>query len=112
VHSGGDGVAESTLEPNSSEPSVNKWQEGCQQVGDRPLSEVGKEGRQKTTGLRPWAPNVRWLCSLEEQTANHHNTLTADGSLTLPLPQGKGVRQIHKTLVNKHRDKPTPKQDN
>jgi hypothetical protein len=26
------------------------------------------------------------------------------------LPQGKGARQRHKTLVNKHKDKPTPKQ--
>jgi hypothetical protein len=84
-------------------------------VGDRLLPEVGKEQRQKTTGLCPWAPTVRLLCSIEEQTENHHNTLTeaaADGSLTLPLPQGKGVRQRHKTLVNKHRDKPTTKQDN
>jgi hypothetical protein len=45
----GEGVAESTLEKGEGkgaelrEPSVNKQQEGCQQAGDRPLTEVGKE---------------------------------------------------------------------
>jgi hypothetical protein len=49
---------------------------------------------------------------VEEQTTNHHNTLTvgvaAEGSLT--LPQGKGIRQRNKTLVNKQSKKTTPKQ--
>jgi trehalose-6-phosphate synthase len=57
---------------------------------------------------------VRQLCSIEEQTANHHNKLTAatsDGSLTLPLLQGKGARQNNEPLVNNHRNKSTAKQD-
>jgi hypothetical protein len=78
----GEGVAESALkkEGGANEPSVNRWQEGCQQVGDMLLPEEGKELRWNTTGLRPWAPTVRQLCSIEEQTAKHHNKLTAAAS--------------------------------
>jgi hypothetical protein len=77
VHSGGgggcwkhNGEGGRSKELNSLKPSVNKRQEGHQQVGDRPLPEVGKEWRQQTTGLRPWAHTVRWLCNIEEQTVN------------------------------------------
>jgi hypothetical protein len=55
-------------ELNLHKPSINKQQEGRQQAGDRSLPEVRKEQRQQTTGLRPWAPTVRWLCSIEKQT--------------------------------------------
>jgi hypothetical protein len=48
-------------------------------MGDRPLPEVGKR-RQQTTGLRPWAPTVRWLCNVEEQTVHYHNMLTVAAS--------------------------------
>jgi hypothetical protein len=43
----GEGVAESALkkEGGANEPSVNRWQEGCQQVGDMLLPEEGKELR-------------------------------------------------------------------
>jgi hypothetical protein len=58
------------------EPPVNKWQEGHQHEGDRPLPEVGKEQRWQTTGPSPWAPTVRQLCTIEEQIASHNNTLT------------------------------------
>jgi hypothetical protein len=51
-------------EPNLHEPSVNKWQEGQQHSGDRPLPKGGKERRQQTIGLKPWAPTVRQLCSI------------------------------------------------
>jgi hypothetical protein len=54
------------------EPSVNKQQEGHLQAGDRLQPEV----RWQITGSSPWAPTVRQLCSVEEQTMNHHNTLT------------------------------------
>jgi hypothetical protein len=69
------GEGERGNELNSCEPSVNKRQEGCQQAGDRLLPEVGKERRWQTTRFRPWAPTVRQLCSIEEQTVNHHNML-------------------------------------
>jgi hypothetical protein len=74
-------------------PSVNKQQEGQQRAGDRPLSEVGKEQRRKTTRPSPWAPTVRWLCSVEEQTANNHKMLTVAASrwiTDLALAPGKG----------------------
>jgi hypothetical protein len=80
-------------EPNLPKPLINKQQEGQQWVGERLLPEAGQEQRQQTKGPSPWAPTVRQLCSIEEQTANHHNMLTGkpvDGSLTLPLLQGKG----------------------
>jgi hypothetical protein len=79
-------------ELNSSEPSVNKQQEGHRQAGDRPMPEVEKEWRWQTTGLRPWAPTVRRLCSVEEQMVNHHNTQwqPTDRSLTLPCPRERG----------------------
>jgi hypothetical protein len=66
--------------------SVNKWQEGQQQVRDRLLPEVGKEQRRQTTGLSPGHPQSDGSAAWR----NHHNRLTADRSLTLPLPQGKG----------------------
>jgi hypothetical protein len=54
------------------------------------------------------------LHRIEKQTASHHNILIAvvggaDG--TLSLPQRKGARQRNKPPVNKHSEKPTPKQD-
>jgi hypothetical protein len=50
---------------------------GPPQAGDRLLPEVRKKLRQQTTGLRPWASTDTQCCSIEEQTVNHHNTLTA-----------------------------------
>jgi hypothetical protein len=72
--------------------TISKQMAGGRTVGgDMLLPEVGKERRRQTTGLRPWTPPVRWLCSIEEQTA--HNMLPgqpADGSLNLPFPRERG----------------------
>jgi hypothetical protein len=98
-------------ELNSCEPSVNKWQEGHQQAGDRSLPEVGKERRQQTTG-HPLSDGSAELRNKQWTITTYWQQQLADRSLTLPLPQGKGTWQRHKPLVSKHRDKPTPKQDN
>jgi hypothetical protein len=62
------------------EPSVNKQQEGLQQACDKPLPDVENKRRWQIIGLRPWAPTIKWLCSVEEQTVNHHKTLTVAAS--------------------------------
>jgi hypothetical protein len=83
----GAGVAESALEKGR---GARRWTHagtiskqiagGPIATGGRPLTDVGKEQRQQTTGPSPWAPTVRRLCSIEEQTANHHYMLTGAAS--------------------------------
>jgi hypothetical protein len=73
----GAGVAESALEKGG-EAGSQTISKQMTAGGDRPLPEVGKEQRWQTTGPSPWAPTVRQLCSVQEQTANHHNTLTGE----------------------------------
>jgi hypothetical protein len=81
------------------------------------ISRCLKKGRSKGGRLKGWVAghpqsdgsvvlrNKQWNITTGWQQQ------PADGSLTLSLPQRKGARQRHKPLVNKHRDKPTPKQD-
>jgi hypothetical protein len=81
---------------SSCELLVNKWlemQEGEQQAGDKPLSEVGQVADHKAHLSSHWATTkVKWSCKIEEQSANHHNMLTAGGWLIdhWPCPRESG----------------------
>jgi hypothetical protein len=73
-------------------------------VADRLLPEVGKELRWQTTRPSPWAPTVRQLCRVEEQTVNHHNMLTEAASCQitdLALVSGKGGKARTQTPSSK-----------
>jgi hypothetical protein len=64
-------------------------------VGNKPLSEAGQVVDHRVHLLSQWAtPKAKLSHKTEKQTANHHNTLTAEGADgTLNLPQRKGAEQ-------------------
>jgi hypothetical protein len=57
-------------------------QKGRQQVGDKPLPEIGQVVVHKAHLLSQKATSkVNQHCKIEKQSASHHNTLIAEGQL-------------------------------
>jgi hypothetical protein len=84
-------------------------QKGSEQVGDKPLPEIGQIEVHKAHVLNQWATSkVKQLCKIEKQSTNQHNMLTAGGWQTILWPCS---RERNKPPIRQYSENSTPKQD-